>query len=69
MIGKSSYIRSFTKAQREQLLIIHQDSKMKTVTEILLFALDQYLEQKKEIERLNRIIQYKQNKINNLQAN
>ncbi len=63
MIKKSTYIRSFSDKQRDQLEKVQIDQKIKTVPEILFFALDQFFEQKKEIERLNRIIVYKQNKI------
>ena len=63
MIKNSTYIRNFTPKQRKQLETVSSQEKIKTVPEILFYALDQYLEQKNEIERLNRIIQYKQNKI------
>ena len=66
MIKKSTYIRGFTQKQREQLEKVQQEQKIKTVPEILFFTLDSYTEQKKEIERLNRIIQYKQKKIEQL---
>lgn len=69
MIKKSTYIRGFTQKQRQQLEQIQIEQKIKTVPEILFFTLDNYIEQKKEIERLNRIIQYKQNKIERLQNN
>lgn len=68
MIKKSTYIRSFTPVQRKQLEQVSKEQKIKTTTEVLFFALENYLEQKKDIERLNRIIQYKQNKIDNLKA-
>jgi hypothetical protein len=63
MIKNSTYIRNFTSKQRKQLETVAAQEKIKTVPEILFFSLDHYLDQKKEIERLNRIIQYKQNKI------
>lgn len=66
MIKKSTYIRGFTPKQRQQLEHVQAEHKIKTVPEILFFSLDQYLEQTKEIERLKRIIQYKQNKIDKL---
>ncbi len=66
MIKKSTYIRSFTSKQRQQLEQVQQEQKIKTVPEILFFTLDNYLDQKKEIERLNRIIEYKQKKIERL---
>lgn len=67
MIKKSTYIRGFTPKQRQQLEHVQAEQKIKTVPEILFFSLDQYLEQIKEIERLKRIIQYKQNKIERLE--
>jgi hypothetical protein len=66
MIKKSTYIRSFTPKQRKQLEQVQAEQKIKTVPEILFFTLDNYLEQKKEIGRLNRIIEYKQKKIDKL---
>lgn len=63
MIKNSTYIREFTTKQKNQLQIIQDTEKIKTVPEILFFSLEKYLEQKKEIERLNRIIEYKQRKI------
>ncbi len=66
MIKNSTYIRSFTSGQKKQLKIIAEDEKLKTVPEILFFTLENYLEQKKEIARLNRIIQIKQNKYEKL---
>ncbi|MBY0485921.1 MAG: hypothetical protein K2P85_01820 [Flavobacteriaceae bacterium] len=67
MIKNSTYIRSFTPKQRKQLEQVEQQEKvLKTVPNILFFALDGYLDQKKEIERLKRIIEYKQKKIDNL---
>ncbi|HEX8269789.1 MAG TPA: hypothetical protein VF581_07845 [Flavobacterium sp.] len=66
MIKKSTYIRSFTQSQRKQLQAVQQEQKIKTVPEILFFALEQYIDQKAEIERLKRLLQYKQNKIERL---
>lgn len=66
MIKNSTYIRSFTPAQRKQLEKVQDEEKIKTVPEILFFALENYIEQKKEIARLNRIIKYKQDKIDKL---
>jgi hypothetical protein len=68
MIKKSTYIRSFTPLQNKQLEIVGTEQKIKTVPEILFFTLENYLDQKKEIERLNRIIQYKQNKIEKIES-
>lgn len=63
MIKNSTYIRNFTSLQKKQLEKVQKEQDMKTVPEILFFVLDKYLEQKQDIERLNRIIQLKQNKI------
>lgn len=66
MIKNSTYIRSFTTVQKKQLEIIAEEQKLKTVPEILFFTLENFLEQKKEIARLNRIIELKQNKYEKL---
>lgn len=68
MIKKSTYIRSFTPSQQKQLEKVAKEQSIKTVPEILFFSLDNYLEQKKEIERLKRIIQLKQNKIEQINS-
>ncbi len=69
MIKKSTYIRSFTEKQRKQLEIVALEQGFKAVPEILFFTLDSHIEQRKEIERLKRLIQYKQNKIERLENN
>lgn len=66
MIKKSTYIRSFTASQQKQLEKVGREQNFKTTPEIFFFALDSYLEQQKEIERLNRIIKLKQDKIETL---
>ncbi|MFK7099489.1 hypothetical protein V3471_00640 [Flavobacterium oreochromis] len=66
MIKSSTYIRSFTPEQRKQLEEVASTKGFKTVPEILFYALEQHLEQNKEIERLKRIIEYKQKKIEKL---
>jgi hypothetical protein len=63
MIKKSTYIRSFTAQQTKQLEKVGKEENFKTAPEILFFALNSYLDQQKEIERLNRIIKMKQEKI------
>jgi hypothetical protein len=68
MIKKSTYIRSFTASQQKQLEKVGKEQNFKTTPEILFFALDSYLEQQKEIERLNRIIKLKQDKIETLDS-
>ena len=66
MIKNSTHIRKFTPRQRQFLEQVAKAQKLKTVPDILFFALDNYIEQEKEIARLNRIIEYKQKKIVNL---
>ena len=66
MIKKSTYIRSFTDKQKEMLETLQSETKIKTVPELLFYALDIYFEQKKDIERLKRIIDIKQKKIEKL---
>lgn len=68
MIKKSTYIRNFTPLQRKQLQAVQLEQNIKTVPEILFFALEKYIDQTKEIARLNRIIEYKQKKIDNLNS-
>lgn len=63
MIKKSTYIRSFTPAQQKQLEKVGKDQNFKTTPEILFFSLDKYLEQKKDIEKLNATIQSKRDEI------
>lgn len=67
MIKDSTYIRRFSKAQRLQLEKLQKlQPKLKTVPDLLFFALENYLDQLPDIERLQRLIVYKQNKIDNL---
>ncbi|WP_281238141.1 hypothetical protein [Flavobacterium praedii] len=66
MIKESTYIRSFTPAQRKQLEQIEKQQNFKTVPEMLFFALDNYFEQKKDIERLKKIIKEKEEKISTM---
>ena len=63
MIKKSTYIRSFTAKQLKQLEEIGKNEGFKTAPEILFFAVDKYLEQKKQIEKLNEIIDSKKQEI------
>ncbi|WP_395043146.1 hypothetical protein [Flavobacterium sp.] len=66
MIKNSTYIRTFTPLQRKQLQLVEQQEKLKTVPDILFYALDKFLDQQKEIERLKRIIEYKNKQIQSL---
>lgn len=67
MIKNSTYIRSFTQGQRNNMEKVQTEQGFKTVPEILFFSLEKYLEQKVEIDRLKRIIEYKQKKIERLE--
>lgn len=66
MIKNSTYIRSFTPRQKQQMETISASEKIKTADKVLLFTLENHQEQKQEIERLKRLLEYKQNKIENL---
>lgn len=67
MIKKTAVIRKFTKKQLQQMELIQEQQKIKTVPKILFFALEQYHELQKDKARLERLIAYKQNKIEKLQ--
>lgn len=66
MIKNSTYIRGFTAKQRKQLEHLQEQTKLKTVPDLLFYALDNYDDKQKEVERLKRIIEYKQKKIDAL---
>lgn len=67
MIGKSTYIRSFTPLQRQQLEAIAKEQNLNTVPDIFFFVLEKYFEHKGDKARLERIIAYKQRKIERLE--
>lgn len=69
MIKNSTYIRSFTPTQKKLLEQVAQEQGLKNANEVLLFTLSSHLEQKKDIARLNRIIEMKQKKIESLNNN
>lgn len=69
MIKNSTYVRSFTALQKKQLEQVAEEQDLKNANDVLLFTLDRYADQQKEIARLNRIIEYKQKKIESLQEN
>lgn len=62
MIKDSTYIRSFTPEQKKQLEEVAAAQKLKTVPDILFFALENYIELSKDVARLNRIIEMKSRK-------
>lgn len=63
MIKNSTYIRGFSPKQRKQLEALQAQTKLKTVPDLLFYALDNYDDKQKEVERLKRIIALKQKKI------
>ena len=68
MIKNSSYIRFINPFQIGLLQKLQEKfPKLKTVPNLLFFALREYFEQEKEIARLKRIIEYKQAKIEKMQ--
>lgn len=69
MIKNSTYIRSFTPTQKRQLEEVATEQNLKNANDVLLFTLESYLEQKKDIARLNRIIELKQKKIESYNSN
>lgn len=69
MIKSSTYIRKFTEKQIKQMEQVKAtNKKLKTVPDILFFALDNFTDLQKDNERLKRLIDFKQKKINNLTA-
>ena len=67
MINTSTYIRFINPYQIKLLEKLQTKfPKLKKVSSLLFFALYEYFEQEKEIERLKRIIVYKQEKIEKL---
>lgn len=69
MIKNSTYIRSFTAKQRKQLEQLQEEHKLKTVPDILFFALEKAIELKQDNDMLHRIIALKQKKIESLTEN
>jgi hypothetical protein len=68
MIKPSCYIRNIKPKQLQQLEQLQAKfPTLKTVPRLLFFALYEYFDQQKEIDRLKRIIAYKQAKIERLQ--
>lgn len=67
MIKNSTYIRSFTDKQKEQLEKVAQEQNLKTVSDILFFALDKYLETKNDVERQQRITEMVKRKVKALE--
>ncbi|MFL9844712.1 hypothetical protein [Flavobacterium rhizosphaerae] len=68
MIKNQAYIRKFTPRQKALLEEIATAENIKSAKDVFLFLLEAYPDMKNEIARLNRIIQYKQKKIDTLRA-
>ena len=66
MIKNQIYIRKIPPEQKKQLEAISAEQNLKNGTDVFFHILEKYFEQKSEITRLNRIIGYKQRKINRL---
>lgn len=66
MIKSQIYIRKITPKQKKQLEAISVEQNLKNGTDVFFHILEKYFEQKSDIARLNRIIEYKQKKINRL---
>jgi len=66
MIKKSANIRKFTPEQKRQLEAISAEEGIVNATDIFLFILDKYLDQKRQIKRLKRFNEMKQQKIEDL---
>lgn len=67
MIKKSTYIRNFSEKQKQQLEQVSQEQNLKTVPDILFFALDKYLETKNDAERAQRITDIVKRKVSVLE--
>lgn len=66
MIKNSANIRKFTPEQKRQLEAVSKEEGIVNATDIFLFILDKYLDQKRQIERLKRFNEMKQQKIEDL---
>jgi hypothetical protein len=66
MIKKGARIKEFTALQKQQLEAICEEEGIHNATDVLLLALDKYLDQKRQIARLNRFNEMKQLKIEEL---
>lgn len=69
MIKNSAYIRDFSPETKALLEQLSAELKMKNASDIFLYALEQFRDNKNEIARLKRLIEYKQKKINALTGN
>jgi len=66
MIKKGARIKEFTALQKQQLEAICKEEGISNANDVLLLALDKYLDQKRQIARLNRFNEMKQLKIDEL---
>lgn len=67
MIKNSAYIRKFSTKQKQALEKIATNNKILTAKKVLLFTLEKFADQQAEIDRLNRLLDYKQKKIKKLE--
>lgn len=67
MIKSSCYIREFSEKEKKQLENISNITGLKTAKEVFLYCLDSQSDHENTIARLNRLLEYKQKKINQLQ--
>jgi hypothetical protein len=66
MIKKGARIKEFTALQKQQLEAICEEEGINNANDVLLLALDKYLDQKRQIARLTRFNEMKQLKIEEL---
>jgi len=66
MIKNSAYIREFSPETKALLEQLSAELKMKNASDILLHCLKHFVDNRNEIARLKRLIEYKQKKINAL---
>lgn len=66
MIKNNTIIRNLNDKQKQQLVAVQEQQKIKSVSKTFLFVLDAYLDQQKDIERLKRFLDLKQKKIEKL---
>jgi len=68
MIKKQAYIRSFSREQKAQLEKIAEEEGLKNATDVFLHCLNEYYSVKQQNERLNRFLQNKNKKIEELKT-
>lgn len=68
MIKNQVYIRKLSPEQKKQLETIAAEEGLKNGTDVFLHILGRYTEMQQELARKDRIINYKQKKINQLKG-